>query len=610
VTSDQPHDGAFRPSRFIIRLLDRSEHVLYGAAFAVGAWPILLAYLIGAHCTDGAHIGYWDSPNWWSLAILLPALVFAFRFIMAGIVPVGPTWPPATLPPIIDLVREESARKAVYGALRQCVLSRWNVAVPFAVTGIVHLLDAPNVLAPYTMADDTDPSWMSVFEVNPEISEYENLMLLISAEIAQFSAVFLGILTIVLLFRHNLFFVRNVYQRRWVPAGKGSHFFQINPKDVNRCFGFRIANVAFNAQVQALMIAGAAMFLSRYASVIHSVGADPESWHWPRKWSEITDLFPLPSQWLMALFWLVALAVVSMPALVKLLPRLPGLGAKRVELSIGNYLHEFFSDESWPKDKTGRDEPLQIVAGRFAQNSFWPTGDNRAGVLFFFAYWIFFVTLVPAPVNHPVAVVASLAFFAALAYLTQLATFAALKLSLRYVDDLLVTAGTGPGQELDRTDPQSDRSRGIGVFISYRRRDSAGYARSIQERLLGEFRPERVFMDLSDIAPGENFVQRIDRVLGTVDAVIVLIGDRWLTEADDQGRRRILDPADMVHIEVATALRLGKHVLPVLVHGAKMPGSHELPAPLKALARLNAVELSDTRWAYDVGRLIDALRAR
>ncbi len=360
MNSDNAHDGVFSPSRFIIRLLDRSKYLDYGVAFAVGAWPILLAYLIGAHCTDGAHVGYWDSPNWWTLAILLPTLVFAFRFVMAGIVPVGPSWPPATQPPIVNLVREESARKAVYEALRQSVLSRWNVTVPFAVTAIVHLLDAPNVLAPYTMIGDSVPNWASVFEVNSEIGEYENLLLLVSAEIAQFSAVFLGILTIVLLFRHNLFFVRNVYQRRWVPAGEDARFFQINPKDVNRCFGFRIANVAFNAQVQALMIAGAAMFLSRYANVIRSVGTDPKSWQWPWTWSEITGFFPLPSQWLMALSWLVALAVVSMPAMVKLLPRLPGRGAERVELSIGNYLHQFFSDQSWPKDKTGRDESLQI----------------------------------------------------------------------------------------------------------------------------------------------------------------------------------------------------------------------------------------------------------
>jgi hypothetical protein len=132
----------------------------------------------------------------------------------------------------------------------------------------------------------------------------------------------------------------------------------------------------------------------------------------------------------------------------------------------------------------------------------------------------------------------------------------------------------------------------------------------LHERLLDEFRPERIFMDIADIAPGENFARRIDRALDAVDAVIVLIGENWLTAADGQSRPRIEDPADMVHVEIATALRQNKRVLPALVGGAKMPAGSELPTPLKGLAQLNAIELTDTRWAYDVGRLIDAVKAR
>jgi hypothetical protein len=46
----------------------------------------------------------------------------------------------------------------------------------------------------------------------------------------------------------------------------------------------------------------------------------------------------------------------------------------------------------------------------------------------------------------------------------------------------------------------------------------------------------------------------------------------------------------------------------VTVGGAKMPAASALPGPLKGLAQLNAVEISDTRWAYDVGRLIEAVK--
>lgn len=50
-------------------------------------------------------------------------------------------------------------------------------------------------------------------------------------------------------------------------------------------------------------------------------------------------------------------------------------------------------------------------------------------------------------------------------------------------------------------------------------------------------------------------------------------------------------------------------VLPVLVEGASMPDEHELPKPLQQLARLQAIELSDSRWDYDIERLAQALEA-
>lgn len=598
----------FGPSRFLLRALDRNRHVDYVLAFAIGAWPILLSYLLGAHRTIAGHEGYWDSPNWWSLAILLPLLLFAFRFLMARVIPVGSAQVPASPPPIVELLRDASNRQRVYADLRRCVLSRWNVRVPLAATLIVHLLDAPSTLAPYYGGSAVTSDWVAMFLVTPEISTTENLVLLVSATTAQFVAVFIGMLAIVLFFRHNLFFLGNIYQRRWVPAGEEGHFFQIDPQDVNRCFGFRVANVAFNAQVQALMIAGAAMFLSRYAHVIGNVGADTETRRPLGEMLAFSTLFPLPSQWLMALSWLVALTVVAMPAVVKLLPRIPGHGAGRANLSISNYLREFFSDQAWPKDRNGRDEPYRVVAARFARNSFWPTGDNRAGLLFFFAYWIFFVTLLPAPAHAPWLVLANLVVFAVLAYLARLATFAALRLSLHYVDELLVIGSPEEDHPLDAVDPHGDRFRDRRVFVSYRRRDSAPYARSLNERLTTEFRPDGVFMDIATIGPGENFVQRIDRALEQVDAVIVLIGKSWLTATKDGENRRIDDPADMVHMEIATALRADKHVIPVLVGGASMPGKQQLPGPLQGLAQLNAIELSDTRWDYDLGRLIAALR--
>jgi hypothetical protein len=49
-------------------------------------------------------------------------------------------------------------------------------------------------------------------------------------------------------------------------------------------------------------------------------------------------------------------------------------------------------------------------------------------------------------------------------------------------------------------------------------------------------------------------------------------------------------------------------VIPVLLGGAKMPDAGSLPEPVKRLARLHAMEISDSRWEYDLGVLIKAIK--
>ena len=51
------------------------------------------------------------------------------------------------------------------------------------------------------------------------------------------------------------------------------------------------------------------------------------------------------------------------------------------------------------------------------------------------------------------------------------------------------------------------------------------FSRILNERLSQAFGEDHVFVDIQDIAPGENFVQRINRTLTTVDTVLVVIGD-------------------------------------------------------------------------------------
>jgi len=89
--------------------------------------------------------------------------------------------------------------------------------------------------------------------------------------------------------------------------------------------------------------------------------------------------------------------------------------------------------------------------------------------------------------------------------------------------------------------------------------------------------------------------------------LIALIGRHWLSATDEEGKRRLDQPEDFVRLEVATALKRGIRVIPVLVDGASMPRSGELPDALKSLVRRQAVIVSHERFRADAERLIGAM---
>jgi len=119
--------------------------------------------------------------------------------------------------------------------------------------------------------------------------------------------------------------------------------------------------------------------------------------------------------------------------------------------------------------------------------------------------------------------------------------------------------------------PQQVRRTDAGVFISYRRDDSAGYAGRIHERLASVLGEDAVFRDFDDLRPGMDFASAIEQEISSCTVLLVLIGERWLEARDARGRRRIDDPGDFVRIEVSRALSRNVRVIPVLLGGASMP---------------------------------------
>jgi len=144
------------------------------------------------------------------------------------------------------------------------------------------------------------------------------------------------------------------------------------------------------------------------------------------------------------------------------------------------------------------------------------------------------------------------------------------------------------------------------ITISYRRDDSLDITGRIFERLAGHFGREAVFRDIDSIPPGADFRRHIDRVLDESDIILAIIGPRWI--GPDNEQRRLTSPADPVRLEIETALRKAKPLIPVLVSRAVMPHPDFLPDSLHDLVYRNAVQV-DSGLDFDVhvGRLIRAI---
>ena len=144
------------------------------------------------------------------------------------------------------------------------------------------------------------------------------------------------------------------------------------------------------------------------------------------------------------------------------------------------------------------------------------------------------------------------------------------------------------------------------IFISYRREETAYPAGWLYDRLDEHFGAAQIFKDVDSIQLGDDFVQVIDRAVGSCHVLLALIG---AAVADDHrcDGRRLDDPNDFVRLEIEAALTRDVRIIPILVAGAMMPRADELPVGLAGLVRRQALELSPSRFEYDLSRLLKVL---
>ncbi|MDR4467754.1 MAG: toll/interleukin-1 receptor domain-containing protein [Nitrospira sp.] len=150
-----------------------------------------------------------------------------------------------------------------------------------------------------------------------------------------------------------------------------------------------------------------------------------------------------------------------------------------------------------------------------------------------------------------------------------------------------------------------------GIFISYRQADAKAWAIRLGEELENAFGNKKVFLDKNVLTAGP-FLKQIHCALDRCNVVLVVIGPRWLTIADEQNRPRLTLPDDVHRQEIALALRHPDvTVIPVLVDEAEMPRAEQLPDDVDGLAGQQAYKIGDTkaRWKADLDVLIKAIEA-
>jgi TIR domain len=148
-----------------------------------------------------------------------------------------------------------------------------------------------------------------------------------------------------------------------------------------------------------------------------------------------------------------------------------------------------------------------------------------------------------------------------------------------------------------------------GIFINYRK--GAGRERLVQalcEELAGYFGDGQVFLDRRSIDLGDDYRSTLTDRLLDAEVVIAVIHREW---ADELRQRQ--DGKDWVRRELELALqqpgagKQGKKIIPLLLHGNRVPPAETLPSSVHEIAYQQGHRLRSASWADDVRALIRKL---
>jgi TIR domain len=147
------------------------------------------------------------------------------------------------------------------------------------------------------------------------------------------------------------------------------------------------------------------------------------------------------------------------------------------------------------------------------------------------------------------------------------------------------------------------------IFISYRREDAPGDARSICDRLTRSFGEANVFMDVDRLLAGQRFDRELDKALSKCDVLVAVIGTRWtelLADYAQSGKR------DYVRDEIAAALKRDIIVIPVMIgregNLPPLPLAEKLPEDIRELVLYQKHNIAHETFGRDAKDLVAAIK--
>jgi hypothetical protein len=414
--------------KFFLIIFNHKRRIDYVILCLYALAVVILSYKIGAfnpiYIGSDKYRGYMESFNWSLYFIQLPLALFILRMVARSLGSGGAYTHHCKNAPLVKLFSDNGSSTEIMRNDLARTLTAPSSLYKFMLiaTIVINFLDIHEIISIYSdgMKGIVDPKtlrekdWTVIF-VTGSSSINANLTLVMAAYIQQIMITFIGLTLIAVIFRHNMFFLKRIYQRIRSGSEAKSGEKAIDIEDPEHCFGFREAHPAFNIQISCLIISGLIILVSRLnnidnaqASELYRLLGETKDTLFNKDLKQFfflqklfSDCIKLPDsgQWIMASCWLILLLIVSMPSFVKLLPT---IYRKKLNISLVEYLNSFLPDSilyakrnpRWTKPKPNKNEVDQTALD-FATNSFWPSGDTRAKFLFFFSFFVFLIILFP-----------------------------------------------------------------------------------------------------------------------------------------------------------------------------------------------------------------------